>query len=47
MARASRFSPEVRARAFGTPEVLELDLRQVAQMGVGRDATEWYRALRH
>ena len=39
--------PQFRILEFGTPEVLELDLRQLAQMGIGSDATEWYRALKH
>jgi hypothetical protein len=39
--------PQFRILEFGTPEVLELDLHQLAQMGIGSDATEWYRALKH
>lgn len=39
--------PQYRILEFSTPEVLEVDLRQLAQIGVGRDATEWYRALKH
>ena len=39
--------PQFRILEFSTPEVLELDLRQLAQMGIGSDATEWYRALKH
>jgi len=26
---------------------LEMDLRQLAQIGIGSDATEWYLALQH
>jgi hypothetical protein len=39
--------PQFRILEFSTPEVLEPDLRQLAQMGIGSDATEWYRALKH
>jgi hypothetical protein len=39
--------PQFRILEFGTPEVLEVDLRQLAQMGIGSDATEWYRAWKH
>ena len=39
--------PQFRILEFGTPEVLERDLRQLVQMGIGSDATEWYRALKH
>jgi hypothetical protein len=38
--------PQFRILEFSTPEVLERDLRQLAQMGIGSDATEWYRALK-
>ena len=38
--------PRYRVLEFSTPEVLEVDLRQLAQLGVGSDATEWYLALR-
>jgi hypothetical protein len=30
---------------FSTPEVLEVDLRQLAQFGIGSDYTEWYLTL--
>ena len=39
--------PQYRILEFSTPEVLEVDLRQLAEMGIGSDATEWYRAWKH
>ena len=39
--------PQYRILEFGTLDVLEVDLRQLAQMGIGSDATEWYPALKH
>ena len=39
--------PQYRILEFGTPEVLEVDLRQLAKIGVGSDVTEWYLALKH
>jgi len=39
--------PQYRILEFSTLEVLEVDLRQLAQMGIGSDATEWYVALKH
>jgi len=39
--------PQYRILEFSTPEVLEMDLRQLAQIGIGSDATEWYLALQH
>jgi len=39
--------PEYRVLEFSTPEVLEVDLRQLAQVGIGIDATEWYVTLGH
>ena len=39
--------PQYRILEFGTPEVLEVDLRQLAQMGIGSDATAWYLSLKH
>ncbi len=39
--------PQYRVLEFSTLEVLEVDLRQLAQMGIGSDATEWYRAWKH
>jgi hypothetical protein len=37
--------PQYRILEFSTPEVLEVDLRQLAQIGIGSDVTEWYLAL--
>jgi hypothetical protein len=31
---------------YGTPDVLETDLRQLAWLGIGSDATEWYLSLK-
>ena len=39
--------PQYRVLEFSTPEVLEADLRQLARVGIGSDATEWYLALKH
>ena len=39
--------PQYRVLEFSTPEVLEKDLRQLAQIGIGSDVTEWYLALKH
>ncbi len=39
--------PQYRILEFGTPEVLEVDLRQLARLGIGSDATEWYLAWEH
>jgi hypothetical protein len=39
--------PRFRILEFSTPEVLEVDLRQLAQMGIGSDVTEWYLAWKH
>jgi hypothetical protein len=38
--------PQYRILEFSTPEVLEVDLRQLAQIGIGSDATEWYLILK-
>jgi hypothetical protein len=40
-------NPQYRILEFSTPEVLEVDLRQLAQIGIGSDATEWYLSLKH
>lgn len=37
--------PHYRILEYGTPEVLDADLRQLARLGIGIDATEWYLAL--
>ena len=34
--------PQYRILEFGTPEVLDADLRQLARIGIGSDVTEWY-----
>jgi hypothetical protein len=39
--------PQYRALEFSTPEVLEVDLRQLAEVGIGSDATEWYLTSEH
>jgi hypothetical protein len=39
--------PQYRILEFSTPQVLEADLRQLVQFGIGSDATEWYLALIH
>jgi hypothetical protein len=38
--------PHYRILEYGTPEVLDADLRQLARLGIGIDATEWYLALK-
>ena len=38
--------PQYRILEFSTPEVLELELRQLARMGIGSDVTEWYLSLK-
>ena len=37
--------PQYRILEYGTPEVLEADLRQLACLGIGSDATKWYLSL--
>jgi hypothetical protein len=39
--------PQYRTLEFSTPEVLEVDLRQLVRFGIGSDATDWYLAWRH
>jgi len=39
--------PQYRVLDYSTPDVLEADLRQLTQLGIGSDATEWYLALKH
>jgi hypothetical protein len=34
--------PQYRILEFSTPDVLEMDLRHLAQFGIGSDVTEWY-----
>lgn len=38
--------PQYRILEYGTPDVLETDLRQLARLGMGSDVTEWYRSLK-
>jgi hypothetical protein len=38
--------PQYRILEFSTPDVLQLDLRQLAQFGIGSDVTEWYLNLK-
>ena len=38
--------PKYRVVEFSTPEVLEVDLRQLSRLGIGSDVTEWYLALK-
>jgi uncharacterized protein (DUF2249 family) len=37
--------PQYRILEYGTPDVLETDLRQLARLGIGSDATAWYLSL--
>ncbi len=37
--------PKYRVLEFSTPDVLQLDLRQLARFGIGSDVTEWYLGL--
>jgi len=37
--------PQYRILEYSTPDVLEADLRQLAQFGIGSDVTEWYLGL--
>jgi len=34
--------PQYRILEYSSPDILELDLRHLAQFGIGRDVTEWY-----
>ena len=38
--------PQYRILEYGTPEVLDADLRQLALLGIGSDVTKWYLALK-
>jgi hypothetical protein len=38
--------PQYRILEYSTPDVLETDLRQLAQFGIGSDVTAWYLALK-
>jgi len=37
--------PQYRILEYSTPDVLEVDLRQLARLGIGNDVTEWYLGL--
>lgn len=37
--------PQYRILEYSTPDVLEVDLRQLARLGIGSDVTEWYLEL--
>jgi hypothetical protein len=37
--------PQYRILEFSSPDVLEADLRQLAQFGIGIDVTKWYLSL--
>ena len=39
--------PQYQILEFSAPQILETDLRQLVQFGIGSDATEWYLALIH
>jgi hypothetical protein len=38
--------PRYRILEYGTPEVLDADLRHLARLGIGSDVTEWYLTLK-
>jgi hypothetical protein len=38
--------PQYRILEYGSPDVLEVDLRQLAKLGIGSDVTEWYLSLK-
>jgi len=38
--------PQYRILEYGTPDVLEVDLRQLTRLGIGSDVTEWYLSLK-
>jgi len=38
--------PRYRVLEYGTPEVLDADLHQLARLGIGSDVTEWYLSLK-
>jgi hypothetical protein len=38
--------PKYSILEFSTPDVLQMDLRQLAQFGIGSDVTEWYLGLK-
>ena len=38
--------PQYQILEYSTPDVLEVDLRQLTKLGIGSDATEWYLSLK-
>lgn len=38
--------PRYRILEYGTPDVLDTELRQLARLGIGSDATKWYLKLK-
>ncbi len=38
--------PQYRILEFSTPDLLQMDLRQLAEFGIGSDVTEWYLDLK-
>jgi hypothetical protein len=38
--------PKYRILEFSTPELLQMDLRQLVEFGIGSDATEWYLGIK-
>lgn len=38
--------PQYRILEYGTPDVLDADLRQLAKLGIGSDVTDWYLSLK-
>ena len=38
--------PQYRILEYGTPDVLDVELRQLARLGIGSDATKWYFSLK-
>jgi len=38
--------PQYRILEYSTPDLLEVDLRQLARSGIGSDATQWYITLK-
>ncbi|HWR58985.1 MAG TPA: hypothetical protein VN328_08875, partial [Thermodesulfovibrionales bacterium] len=38
--------PKYRILEFSTPDLLQMDLRQLVQFGIGTDVTEWYPGLK-
>ncbi len=38
--------PKYRILEFSTPDVMDMDLRQLALLGIGSDVTEWYLGMK-